>query len=383
MAKTKEVKKYYSLDAILKYDADYYVGFGERSNGKSFSVKDLILFGYHKNGININGYLDDETQGAIIRRYEEDFRKGRGSSMWNDIVNNEVNGDYLNKKTKGKWNSIKYYSYAWYLTKVDGDEEFVDNNPFCYAFALNSEEHYKSNQYPKIKNALLDEFISRTGYLGGGSAEFTYFTSILSTIIRDRDGMKIFLMGNSVNKVNPYFTEMGLYKAKTMKKGTIDLYTYGESGLRVAVEYTDFPSKKKKSDKYFAFDNPKLKMITTGEWELDIYPHLPYRYLPKEIYYMYFIKFYGEIFQCEIINSKGNWFTYIHKKTTPIKENEEAIIYQEEHDVRPNYKRKIIYALSKVEQMIVWFFKNDKVFYQDNEVGDMINNYINWCRDSK
>lgn len=380
--KKKEKMKYYSLDAILKYDADYYVGFGMRSNGKSFSVKDLILFGYHKNGIDINGYLDDASQGGLIRRYETDFQKGRGATMFDDIVYNENLGYYLNDKTKGKWNGIKYYSYAWYLVKRDGEDELIDDTPFCYAFALNSEEHYKSNQYPKIKNAFLDEFIARDGYLNN---EFMAFTSILSTIIRDRDNVKIFLMGNSVNKVNPYFIEMGLYKAKSMKVGTIDLYTYGESGLRVAVEYTDFPAKKKKSDKYFAFENPKLKMITTGEWELDIYPHLPYKYLPKEIYYTYFIKFYGELFQCEIINKSDMniWFTYIHRKTTPIKENEESIIYQEEYDARSNYKRKIIYALSNIEKTIVWFFKNDKVFYQDNEVGDMINNYIEWCRNSK
>ena len=380
MGDKKEKIKYYSIDNLIKTNADYYVGFGERSNGKSFSVKDLILFGYHKNGININGYLDDGSKGGLIRRYEEDYRKGRGKTIWDDIVYNDTLGTYLSNKTKGKWNAIKYYSYAWYLCRKDGEDEFVEDEPFCYAFALNSEEHYKSNQYPKINNIFLDEFIARNGYLNN---EFTCFTSILSTIIRDRNNVKIFMMGNSINKVNPYFTEMGLSKAKTMKKGTIDVYTYGSSDLKVAVEYTDFPAKKKKSDKYFAFDNPKLKMITSGEWELDIYPHLPYKYKPMDIYYMYFIKFYGEIFQCEIINTSDVWFTYIHRKTTPIKDDEENIIYQEEYDARPNYKRKIIYALSKVEQMIVWFFKNDKVFYQDNEVGDMINNYIEWCRNSR
>lgn len=373
-------QKYYSLDNILKTNADYYVGFGERSNGKTFSVKHLILFGYHKYGIDINGYLDDGTQGAIIRRMEEDFRKGRGASMFNDIVNNAELGNILEKETKGKWNNIKYVSYTWWLEKIEDDGTITtDVQPFCYAFAMSSEEHYKSNSYPKIKLILLDEFISRNGYLAN---EFTYFTSILSTIIRDRDGVRIFLMGNTISKVNPYFTEMGLTKAKSMKKGTIDVYEYGESGLKVAVEYTDFPQKKKKSDKYFAFNNsPSLKMVTSGEWELNFYPHLPYKYLPKDIVYTYFIKYYGEIFQCEIIEKDGIWFTYIHRKTTPIKENETAIIYQQEYSPLPNYKRKIIYALSKMEEKIVWFFRNDKVFYQDNEVGDMINNYILWCRE--
>ena len=73
-------KTFYNLGRILENKADYNVIFGKRSNGKTFSVKELILFGYHdkKLGININGYFDDESTGAIIRRMEEDFRKGRG-----------------------------------------------------------------------------------------------------------------------------------------------------------------------------------------------------------------------------------------------------------------------------------------------------------------
>ena len=73
---------------------------------------------------------------------------------------------------------------------------------------------------------------------------------------------------------------------------TIDLYTYGESNLRVAVEYSQGIKKEsKKSNKYFAFDNPKLQMITNGKWEIDIYPHLPHKYKPKDIKFIYYIKY--------------------------------------------------------------------------------------------
>ena len=85
---------------------------------------------------------------------------------------------------------------------------------------------------------------------------------------------------------------MGLTRVKDMKPGTIDVYQYGEEGkLRVAVEYAEASKEGKKSDVYFAFDNPKLKMITTGVWEIDIYPHCPYKYKPKDIQFTYFIKF--------------------------------------------------------------------------------------------
>ena len=385
--KNKGKLAFYTLSNILKENADYNVIFGLRSNGKTFAVKHLGLFGYHDKLININGYLDNGSQLAIIRRYEEDFKRGRGASMWNDIIDNPYKGNMLEKYTKGVWNNIKFITNAWYLSRwEDGKEVEVDEKPFAYAFGISSAEHYKSNSYPNIKNILLDEFIASTGYLVN---EFTLFTNVLSTIIRQRDDVKIFLCGNSINKVNPYFTEMGLTKAKNQSKNTIDVYTYGKSELKVAVEYTGdintSGTSKRGSDKYFAFDNPKLKMITSGDWELDIYPHLPYKYKPKDIIYKYFIIFENEIYQCEIIDidDKMKPFTYIHRKSTPIKDDGVSIIYSTDYSIEPNHKRKIIYALSKIEQKIVWFFKNERVFYQDNEVGNMIENYIDWCRQSK
>lgn len=381
--------QYYSLARILKENADYNVIFGERSFGKTFSVKHLALFGYHdkKLGIDINGFFDDGTQFGMIRRMEEDYRKGRGASMWNDIIDNPIHGNMIEKTSDGEWNNVEFISMAWYLSYwKDGKKIKVDEKPFAYAFALSSAEHYKSNSYPSIKNVLLDEFIATQGYLIN---EFTLFTSVLSTIIRDRNNVKIFLCGNTINKINPYFKEMGLTKAKTMKQGDLDVYAYGTSELKVAIEYTGNVDEKKrikkKSDKYFAFENPRLKMITTGDWELDIYPHLPYKYKPKDIIYTYFIVFDDEIFQCEIIDIDNQMkpFTFIHQKTTPIKEGETAIIYKQDYSIEPNHKRKIIYALSDIEKKIVWFFQNDRVFYQDNAVGNMIDNYIEWCRNAK
>ena len=32
-------------------------------------------------------------------------------------------------------------------------------------------------------------------------------------------------------------------------------------------------------------------MVTSGVWELDIYPHLPIKYNPKDVLFTYFIEF--------------------------------------------------------------------------------------------
>ena len=69
------------------------------------------------------------------------------------------------------------------------------------------------------------------------------------------------MCGNTVSQYCPYFADMGINRVKQMKKGTIDIYRYGDSGLEIAVEYADFPEAnksgkiRKKSDVYFAFND--------------------------------------------------------------------------------------------------------------------------------
>lgn len=358
--------KYYTLDNILKYNADYNVIYGERSNGKTtavlaYGLKDYILSGY-------------TNQIAIVRRWEEDFKGKNGQQMFEGIVHL----DWIDEWTYGKYNAVYYYSQRWYLANYDefGEKLAQDDKPFALGFAITSEEHYKSTSYPNITTILFDEFITRSYYL---PEEFVKFQNLLSTIIRLRTNVKIFMCGNTINKFCPYFAEMGLTEIRKQNKGTIDLYTYGESELRVAVEFSDFPAKKKASNKYFAFNNPKLQMITQGGWEIDIYPHLPHKYAPKDVAFQFFILFDNEILHGNIICLDETSFVYIHRKTTPIREDTEYLVYKQTPDYRPNYRTNILKPYGKVDIHIRNFIDRNKVFYQDNEVGEIMNNYLNWC----
>lgn len=369
--------KYYSLNNILSKNAIYNIIFGERSNGKTFAVLEYGIKKWFESG--------EKDQIGIIRRWDEDFKGKNGDNQFNGFVENKK-GNFIEKLTKGKYNAVKYQSRRWYMSKRSVNEkgeidEEVCERPFAIAFALTNCEHYKSISFDGITTILFDEYITRKYYL---PQEFIDFQNLLSTIIRDRDNVIIFMCGNSVNKYCVHHIEMGLTHIPKMKKGDIDVYNYGESGLVVAVEYSDSPSKKgKKSDKYFAFDNPKLKMITSGEWEIDIYPHLPYKYMKNDIIYNYFIEFNNELLHCEIIRKGDDLFTFIHRKTTPIKEDEKGMIYSEISSPKNNHRRKITKPSTKIEKKILSFFIRDKVFYQDNEVGEIVRNYLIWCKTSE
>ena len=359
-------EKYYSLTNILSHKADYNMIYGERSNGKTTAVLRYALEDYIK-----SGYVN---QLAIVRRWEEDYKGKNGQQMFDSIIKL----GWVESLTKGEYNSIYYYSQRWYLCKYDetGEKLAQTTEPFALGFAITSEEHYKSTSYPNVKTILFDEFITRKYYL---PEEFVKFQNLLSTIIRLRDDVTIFMCGNTINKFCPYFAEMGLSGIKKQQKGTIDIYTYGDSTLRVAVEYSDFPSKKKASNKYFAFNNPKLEMITNGGWEIDIYPHLPHKYTPEQNLYKFFIVFDGDKMQGNIIESEDSTFLNIHRKTTPVHTDTEFLVYQQNPDHRRNYRTNILRPYTKVDLYIKQLIDRKKVFYQDNEIGEIMNNYLKWC----
>lgn len=356
--------KYYNLNAIKKKQATYNVIFGERSNGKTYAVL--------KEGLEV--YLKTGGQIAVIRRWKEDITGKRASGIFNAL--NE-NGE-ISRLSGGEFEGITYYNGRFFLCNYAENGKTVYNDSDClgYVFALSDTEHNKSISYPRITTILFDEFLTKHTYLVD---EFVLFMNTVSTIVRQRTDVTIYMLGNTVNKFCPYFAEMGLTNILTMKQGSIDVYRYGDSGLTVAVEYCKSTQKSKENNFYFAFNNPKLEMITGGAWELSMYPHLPMKYKPKDIMFTYFIDFNDNIFQCEIISIGEVTFTYIHVKTTPIKNVDSDLIYSFDYVPKMNYNRNIYKPINRIQEKVLWYFKTSRVYYQNNDVGDTISNYLKIC----
>lgn len=364
----KKEFKYYTLDRIKSQEAQYNIAFGERSNGKTYAGKMEIL----------KDYFDNGKQGAYIRRWDDDIKGVRGAELWKDAL------PMIEKMSDGKYNKVVYRSRRFYMACGDDMEE----EPFCYAFALNVAEHDKSSSFPDVRVIVFDEFLTRGVYI---PQEFIAFTNLISTIARNRKDIKIYMFGNTVNKYCPYFAEMGLGHVKEMKPADLEVYTYGDSGLRVAVEYTgNATSQYKESNVLFAFNNPKLNMIKRGSWEIDIYPHIPLKYAPRDIMLVYFIKFDGELLQADVVrggvtmDSEQKYiqapFTYIHEKTTDIKNPEKDIIFSLETLPNYNHYTYLNEGRDKLSRAIWRFYSIGKVFYQNNEVGEIVRNYIKNCK---
>lgn len=363
------MSKHYSSEKIRELDCTYNIIIGQRSNGKTF---DSFLNG-------VQEYWNKKRQFAVVRRWDEDFTKQRGASMMGGLLCDGNGKNRIAEITNGEYDNIYYYSRRWYLCKYVEDEKrrITDENPFAYGFSLSSMEHDKSTAYPGIYTIIFDEFISRGMYL---TDEFVLFMNVISTICRDKEDVQIFMLGNTVNKYCPYFEELGLTNVKKQEPGTIEVYTAGEHGTRIAVEYCkDEKRSKSSSQKYYCFDNPAMKMITDGKWETLWYPHLPVKYSMNDVLYRFFICFKGETLQCEVIQKEYSVFIYIHRKTTPIKEEDTDLVYSLDYDYRTNWRRNITKPTYPVEKKIYDLFRQEKVFYQDNTIGEIVRNYMLCC----
>lgn len=357
-------RKFYNLNRIKKKKAVYNVIFGERSNGKTYAV---LLEG-------LKVYIETGGQIGVIRRWKEDITGRRASGIFNALnENNEVK-----KLTDGEFEGIHYYNGRFFLCNYEnGKVVYSDEDCMGYVFALSDNEHNKSISYPKIRTILFDEFLTKHLYL---QDEFVLFMNTISTIVRQRTDVTVYMLGNTVNKYCPYFQEMGLNHILQMEQGSIDIYRYGDSKLTVAVEYCASNKERSENNFYFAFDNPKLEMITGGAWELDIYPHSPIKIKPKDIQFIYFILFNDNIYQCEIIKKDDMTFTFIHVKTTDLQDTDNDLIYTLDYVPKMNYSRNIFRPINRIQEVILWYYKTERVYYQNNEVGDAINNYLKICR---
>ena len=362
---------YYDIKKILKEypDCYYYVIYGERSNGKTYSSLNLALENYFKKG----------EQFAYVRRFGEDIRKKQLSNLFSAHIENGV----IAKLSNGEWSSVDYTGNKFRLSKMDEDGHVTySEEPIGFAFDLNAMEHYKSISFPKVTTVIFDEFLSRNAYLPN---EFLLFTNTLSTIIRLRTNVKIFMLGNTVNRYCPYFAEMGLTHVKDQKQGTIDVYTYSDTGLKVAVEYCGTSKKNggKGSDVYFAFDNPQLQMITTGAWEIAIYPHLPEKYKPKEVVCSFFVDFDGELLHADLVAKGGMLpFIFMHRKTTEIK-NDDDFVYGQVPDASPYHRVGIVNYTDKLTSYIRECNRQQRIFFSENEVGEIWRNYLIWSQNEK
>ena len=182
---------YYDGSKLWSRNALISMVVGGRSMGKTYWGKGLF----------IDRYLEHGEQWVYLRRHAnqlEEFRKDSGAKLLSDISTEfpehemRVKGDLIQirrkvaeeEKTKNKWQTMGYL------------------------MALTSNMQYKGTSYDDVRYILFDEFIrearNRTvdRYL---TDEVGTLYSVLNTIDRMRDVVRVYMTANAGDLVNPYF----------------------------------------------------------------------------------------------------------------------------------------------------------------------------------
>lgn len=238
----RQTTDFYRLYRLLSRPASYYGIVGERSNGKTYSVKERIIDKLHDNG----------DKFVYMRRMHRHITRKKMKKVFQDI----------NEYAYEKLNSFISYDTEndFTITDENGKKQTVGA-----CVSIEDAIDLKGIPYNEIKTIFFDEFLD----LNYMEDEIERFLNIISTIVRERNDVEIFLCGNTISKYCPYFELFGVDPRK-LKQGEIAYFTH-KKGVTFALEYCKSKVQelgKEKTHKYLGFDDNKtVDMILYGDWE--------------------------------------------------------------------------------------------------------------------
>lgn len=348
---------YYDITNALKTMARYIILLGQRSNGKSYQVKDTILgdaYSPKKVKELLKRASVEECKFIYLRRWKEDIKTKYVEEYFGDMN--------IKKITEGKYDCIiAYNGFLYYgVTDKDGDRrKEKEIGRYC---ALNEYERYKSQTFVNYEYIVYEEFITDSVYLND---EPRLLQQFVSTVARHRP-ITVFLVGNTLSRVCPYFNEWCLEGILRQKLGTIEIYHHHlEDGsvVDIAVEYCANASGVKNT----MFFGTTAKQIVSGEWDTKDVPKLPKDKENYEKVYEVLVKYQKFNFLMELLIEKrdGGVILFIHPHTT--KRKVLRVLTNEFSDNR--FTSTMLDTSKKPEWLISECFRLGKVCYSDNLTG--------------
>ena len=352
-------------DRIRKENADYNIVVGERGNGKTYDIQKMCIEKFLKTG----------EQCFLLRRWMEDVKPSNAANFWD--------GNLLAKLTDmsgGRFRNIVLRGMRYIAVDYDDKGKPIVNeeNTIGFIWDVNEAERLKGQSFQGVTNIVFEEFISlsQMGYIPD---EVTLFLNCLSTIIRDRTNVKVWMLGNTVNPYNPYFKHFGI-KGLELRQGEIWTKTDTLTGCKLAVEFCAQRrqgSLKGTSAKYFAFGTAdgSTDMILTGQWQLPDYPLKKFRISQS-------VKKYVVLFDDRkmmmhlMINDNGDPYLYV-RTMQDFRITDDLIVM----DLLPNMKKNYYTAfqnlpLNDTTRMIYSLLTNKKIYFDDRMTGAYFYNFL-------
>ena len=204
---------YFSYTKILSYNALLNFIVAERGVGKTFGATELVT----------NAFIKKEYQFVYIRRFKSELQKSVKKFFEPMILKNKFPEHSLYNK---------------------GNTFYIDDKEAGYGITLSTAQQLKSTNFSKVKYIIFDEAFLEEGQGHYLKNEVEIFLGLLETISRMRD-VKVFILANATNSVNPYFLFFDLHlpynnDIVTFKNGLIALQYSKNIEYREAKKQTRF-----------------------------------------------------------------------------------------------------------------------------------------------
>lgn len=335
-------RTYYDISEMLKTNAEYMMLLGQRSNGKSYQVKKTVLEDFYFN----------ETKFIYLRRWKADIKQKEVSTYFDDIP--------IAKYTNREYNSVRAMNGFIYLCKIE-DGLIVEKREMGRYCALNEYERYKSQVFMNYKNIVYEEFITDSIYLNDEPKLLQQFVSTVARL----DKIRVFLIGNTLTRVCPYFHEWCLENVLKQKQGTIEIYKYHMEDnveVKIAVEYCA-----NTNNKNTMFFGQAAKQIVTGEWDVKEVPKLPRQLYEYEKIYEVMVVYQAFKFVLELLiePKEGGIIIFVYPYTSNRKIQR---VITDEFSDKPYISSKLDID-KKPELLMLKALRMDKVCYSDNLTG--------------
>lgn len=257
---------HFTPEEAMREPFEYALINGGRSNGKTTGWQ-LTMVDEH--------FGEGAVFGKIVRKYEYDRTKAL--KWFDNLVIKYLKEVYHHE--------IVYDSTNFYLVAEEGEPDRylplekgqrkarLNLKLFVEVFNLNFEVDNKSHDFCYIKRLFFEEYtlINAYDYIPN---EVEHFSSLISTINREREDLSVIFIGNTISKHNPYFDWLGININKIkLKQGQHKRFTLGgfERGARIYVEFvpTVYGKNKKKVPRILEVGNNEIAI--TGDWVISEY----------------------------------------------------------------------------------------------------------------
>lgn len=225
--------RYLDWDKILSYNAPFNLIITIRGRGKTYGLRKRC----------VSDFLKDKSRFCEVVRVKDNIKDVAKGYFDKLVLKNEFPG-YL-FRTEGNLAYIAKKPEPYWYERKDGEVvEKVDKPEWeviGYFVDLNTQDNAKKRTFANVKRVIFDEAIlppnKRGRYL---QDEYGELVNLIDTIAREEPGegtkVRVYLLSNACDIVNPYFMEFKLTKEPPtgftwVDKGLILLYFEKEKAL--------------------------------------------------------------------------------------------------------------------------------------------------------